>query len=67
MALRQKREGVTHGLQNMESVAKGRKINLNCKTNISHFSVLFFRHSRVRNFWKLISGKYLLSFLEDQD
>lgn len=67
MSLRQKREDITHSLQKMESIAKGRKITVNCKTSISNFSVSLFRHSRVRNFWKLISGKRLSSFLEDQD
>lgn len=67
VALRQKREDVTHSLQNMKSIAKGMKITVNCKTKINHFSVSFFRHSRVRNFWKLILGKCLSSFLEDQD
>lgn len=57
VALRQKREDITHSLQNMESIAKGRKITVKCKTSINHFSVSFFRHGRVKNFWKLISGK----------
>ena len=50
VALRQKREDITHSLQNMKSIAKERRSTMNCKTNINHFSVSFFKHSRVRNF-----------------
>lgn len=67
MALRQKRQGVTHNLQNMKSVAKGRKIAVNCQANTNHFSVSFFRHNRFQNFRELVSEKCLSSFLEDQD